>query len=242
MSQRLYLPPELIDARREEAIPLDRARSHYLANVLRLKVGARLKCFDGAGREWQAQLDGSSRRLSLILGELLQDVPAPATELVLGVGWLKGPAMDVVVQKATELNASALVVLSTERSNVKLKGDRLDNKLMHWHGILVSAAEQCGRLHLPKLSGPMTLEALLEREDGTRRVLLDPGASALDVGTVPEALTLLVGPEGGWSERERSSAASAGVTSAGLGDSVLRAETAPLAALAAVRHSWGWQR
>jgi 16S rRNA (uracil1498-N3)-methyltransferase len=242
VSQRLYLPPELLAERDRDLVTLDRTRSHYLANVLRLKAGASLKCFDGSGSEWQAQVVGSPRRLQLMLGELLREAPAAATALILAVGWLKGAAMDLVVQKATELNASAIVILNTERSNVSLKGDRLENKRAHWQGVLVSAAEQSGRLHLPALSGPMTLDALLQANDGTRRMLLDPGAPGLDVGSEPHALTLLVGPEGGWSERERRLAEASGAALAGLGEVVLRAETAPLAALAAVRHSWGWQR
>ena len=148
--------------------------------------------------------------------------------------------MDTVMQKACELGASRIVVLTTERSNGQLDTGRVDNQLRHWQRILISAAEQSGRLHLPGLIGPATLTEALT-DDATRRILLHPGAPLLDAGTEPTALTLAVGPEGGWSDAERRWARGRDVEIAGLGEVTLRAETAPLAALAAVRHSWRWR-
>ncbi len=241
MSQRLYLPAALLEgAAPGQSIGLDKAQSHYLGNVLRLKAGAAISCFNGAGTEWQAEVSNLGRRASLTLGNVQRQAPAPEHALTLAVAWLKGAAMDTVMQKACELGASRIVVLSTERSNVHLDAGRLGNKLHHWQRILISAAEQSGRLHLPGLAGPTALSEVLTNH-ATRRILLDPGAPLLDAGTEPAAMTLAVGPEGGWSDAERGWARANDVEIAGLGDVTLRAETAPLAALAAVRHSWGWR-
>jgi 16S rRNA (uracil1498-N3)-methyltransferase len=131
-------------------------------------------------------------------------------------------------------------ILRSERSNVLLDEKRTANKLNHWRQITISAAEQCGRLFVPDLGAPLSLAELLERGFDGRRLMLDLDAPLLDAGRQREALSLLVGPEGGWTDSERALARSHNIALCGLGGLTLRAETVPLAALAAVQHSWGW--
>ena len=239
MKHRLYVPPPL-DPR--HPLVLDRERAHYLTRVLRLKRGAQLLCFDGAGHAWPATLvDASSRSATLALGtpEPYQPPPQPTLHLVQGL--LKGNAMDDVVQKAVQLGATDLWPIRAERSNLPAGPERLARKLDHWQRIVESAAQQCGARHLTRLHGERTLAEFLAAPPPARLFMLDPGAPTLPL-TLPRAdLALLIGPEGGWSDEERSLAGSAGAAVHGLGDRVLRAETAPLAALAALRHGWGWQ-
>jgi len=227
----------------EVTLPAD--QSHYLCRVLRLRSGDDLRGFDGAGSEWRLTLVGADpRRATVEIGERCRFAAATATPLTLAIGWLKGDAMDRVLQKATELGASAIHPVIAERSNAVTGDDRRQQRRMaHWRKILISAAAQSERLYLPQLHDALDLSALLTQwppAEGQPRLLLDPGAPPLTIDSAPRPLALLVGPEGGWTEAERRLALGAGCTRFGLGELVLRAETAPLAALAAVRHAWRW--
>lgn len=237
MSRRIYHPPPLASGQR---LALDRERAHYLTRVLRLRRGEAVECFDGRGGAWLATLAAATgRSATLELGERIADEPAPAPPVHLIQGLLKGAAMDVVVHKAVELGATDLWPLRAERSNVP-DDARLARKFDHWQRVIESAAEQCGALHLTGLHPTITLDALLQNPPADLLVL-DPGAPVLPLSLPRAALGLVIGPEGGWSDSERESFEAAGVPRFGLGNRVLRAETAPLASLAAVRHGWNWR-
>jgi len=241
MSHRLYLGgfQDLLIA--GATLELDRQQSHYLNRVLRLKAGAELLCFDGRGAEWLASISESgNRRCTLTLHNKIREQTATQLTLTLAVSWLKGGAMDTVMQKATELGANELQILHTERSNVQLDEKRTANKLQHWRQITISAAEQCGRLFVPVISAPVALGEFLETRSSVQCLMLDLNAPLLDVGSKRKALSLLVGPEGGWTQSEKSLATRHEIPLCGLGSLTLRAETVPLAALAAIQHSWGW--
>lgn len=241
LKHRLYLP-EVCAADAELALDAD--RSHYLTRVLRLKAGAEIACFNGQGQEWLAELSTASHKHArLHVSELLRREPATEAELHLAVGWLKGGAMDTVVQKATELGASAIWPIQAERSNAgQGAADRVSGRVGHWQRVAISACEQSQRLFLPTIHQPLGLADFLTQSAPGTRLFLDPGQPPLPMNLPRGTLYLLVGPEGGWTDAERTLATTAGCTPCGLGDLVLRAETAPLAALAAVRQSWGWRR
>jgi 16S rRNA (uracil1498-N3)-methyltransferase len=149
--------------------------------------------------------------------------------------------MDLAVQKSTELGVSTITPLITERCVVRLPPQRMAKREDHWRGITISACSQCGRNLLPKLHPACSLETWLETTGETVGLLLDHRSShTLDRLQEPVAgLSLLVGPEGGLSDRERSMATDAGFTGIRLGPRVLRTETAPLAAIAAIQMLWG---
>lgn len=238
MKHRLYVPPPVDPS---NPLVLDRERAHYLTRVLRLRRGDPIMCFDGAGRSWPAILaDASPRSATLELGTAIAPAAPPAPALHLVQGLLKGSAMDDVVQKAVQLGATDLWLIRAERSNRPSGAERLARKVEHWQRIVESAAEQCGALHLTRLHGERTLAEFLETPPDARILLLDPGAPTLPVGLPKAPLAVLIGPEGGWSDPERAAAQAAGADRYGLGNRVLRAETAPLAVLAALRHGWGW--
>mgnify|MGYP001815030128 FL=1 len=244
MTHRLYLgsladedSPLGVDT----TLELNREQSHYLTRVLRLKAGANLLCFDGRGQEWEASVSNvDGKRAMVRLGAICRTGSATSLPLILAIGWLKGAAMDTVVQKDTELGVDGLQVLHAERSNVRLDEKRIANKLRHWQQIAVSASEQSNRLFVPEIPPPIAFTDLLNGTMSGRWLMLEPGADTLDAGESRSALTLLIGPEGGWSEEEKRLARAQGIEFCGLGNLTLRAETAPLAALAAVQHSWGW--
>lgn len=237
MPHRLYLPENLVTGTR---IDLDRERAHYLTRVLRLRRDEALTVFDGAGRAWSATLaDAGARSATLAIGPLLADEPPPAPAIHLVQALLKGSAMDTVIQKAVELGATDLWLLQAERSNVP-GGERAERKREHWQRVIESAAEQCGALHLTRLHPTLGLAEWLASPPAPTVLLFDPGAPALPLSLPRADVALLIGPEGGWTDAERAACEAAAVTRVGLGDRVLRAETAPLAALAALRHGWGW--
>jgi 16S rRNA (uracil1498-N3)-methyltransferase len=239
MSRRIYLEASLLPG---ATLRLDPDQSHYLTRVMRLKAGDALRCFDGSGREHAARLaEPNPRSCSIEIAEELRNAAPATVRLHLAQAWLKGQAMDLVIQKATELGVTDIWPIEAVRSNVKIDAGRAAGRLLHWRGIAKSATEQSERLFLPKVHEPRRLEALLTERPCQRLILLDPGASPLP-GALPfDSLALLVGPEGGWTQQERELAEAAGADRYGLGDLVLRAETAPIAALAAVRQSWGWR-
>ena len=239
MTQRLYLsPPVLVGADRT----LDAEDSHYLVRVMRLKPGARLRCFDGEGSEWAAHLTRANTRASTVeLGELLRYEDPFEPLLHLAQGWLKGQAMDQTVQKATELGISDFWPIAASRSNVKLDESRTRNRMRHWRRIARSATEQSERLYFPSIHAPRNLADFLVHAPCEKLLFLEPGCEPIPTSLPLQAMVLLVGPEGGWTSDECAMAKRAKADFRGMGGLVLRAETAPLAALAAVRHSWHWR-
>lgn len=247
MKHRLCLTalaePETLGAMEPgQAIPLSSEQAHYLGRVLRLKPGAAVGLFDGAGNEWTAELtELAGRTATAVIRNKREPEPSPVP-LVLVASWLKGSAMDAVVQKSVELGATAIWLLSADRSNFKADSKRRANKLAHLDRVARSAAEQCETRWLPALAEVGSLNDLLNMDRPGRTLFLDPGGAPLATAA-PEPLTVVIGPEGGWSDAERSQAGSIeGLEVTGLGPLTLRAETAPLAVLAAIRQSWGWQR
>ncbi len=237
--RRLYIPPPVDPAR---PLQLERNRAHYLTRVLRLRRGDEIECFDGTGRSWLATFtDASARSATLEPGRRLADEPEPDPRLHLVQGLLKGASMDLVVQKATELAATDLWPIMAERSNVAPDPARLQRKRDHWQRMIESAAEQCGAVHLPRLHDIRDLPAFLASPPQAELILLDPDGPPLSLHLPRTATALLIGPEGGWSGDERRQAMHRGARSFSLGERILRAETAPLVALAALRHGWGWR-
>jgi 16S rRNA (uracil1498-N3)-methyltransferase len=147
--------------------------------------------------------------------------------------------MDFAIQKSVELGVMAITPLLTERSQVRFRNGRQERRVAHWLGVLLSACEQSGRSRVPAMHPPDTLQSWLTGHHGG--LMLDHRATCTLSGLAPpgETLNMLVGPEGGLSDAERSLASNAAFTAVRLGPRVLRTETAPLAALAAVQVLWG---
>jgi 16S rRNA (uracil1498-N3)-methyltransferase len=210
--------------------------------VLRLQPGAALVLFDGRGGEFAAQVTRMGRadvRVRVLAHrEVDRELARPVT---LAIGMPANERMDTLIEKATELGAAAIVPLVCERSVLRLEGERAQKKRAHWRGVAIAAAEQCGRTRLAEVHAVTTLPAWLASLPATTdatRWLLDTGdAPALSVAARSlrqSRLLLLSGPEGGLSAGERGLALAAGFAPVSLGPRVLRADTAPLAALACV--------
>ena len=155
--------------------------------------------------------------------------------------------MDLVLQKATDLGVCRIQPLQAERSVMRLSGERLERRMAHWQGVIGSACEQCGRNTIPVLE-PLAglfpwLSALDAPDTDERRLMLAPDAARGLVETnVGRRVVLLIGAEGGLAAHEVEAAHRAGFRATRLGPRILRAETAPLAALAAIQVLWGDMR
>lgn len=224
---RLHLDATLDEGR---TLPLDARAVHHLGTVMRRAAGDRIALFNRADGEWEGVL-GALRhgRGSVVVGARLRPpAPEPGPWLVLAL--LKRDAVDIVVEKATELGAERLLPVRTDRTVVPhLNLERL-------HRIAVEAAEQCGRLTIPSIDEPVALTDLLGRWDPARPlVLAEPGATRPlgRAGLDPATAALLVGPEGGWASGELDALHRLSfVVPVSLGPRILRAETAAIAGLA----------
>ncbi len=215
--------------------------ARHLTQVLRLTPGETLRLFNGDGCDRAAQVIEVTRSgATVAVGAVGEAQPEPPLHIHLALGISRGERMDYAIQKAVELGVAAVQPLFTERSMVQLKGERLERRLGHWQGIVIGACEQSGRRRLPDLAPALPLDEWLGLA-APNTLLLDPQApQALAQWSPPgPEVTLLVGPEGGLSPRERDLAARHGVTGVRLGPRILRAETAPLAAIAVLQALWG---
>ncbi|MBA4218247.1 MAG: 16S rRNA (uracil(1498)-N(3))-methyltransferase [Proteobacteria bacterium] len=215
------------------ALPPGAARH---VQVLRLQPGDALTLFDGSGPEWQAEVTAMGRsevRVRLI--EARQAQRELARAVTLAVVMPANDRMDFLVEKATELGAAALQPLVSERSVLRLAGERADKKRAHWQGVAIAAAEQSGRsvpLHVePVMPLSAWLAALPAPGDDEWRALLSPRATQRPSPFPQPRALFLSGPEGGLSDAEEDAARARGFAGISLGPRILRADTAPLALL-----------
>jgi len=219
-------------------IELPQQAATHLTRVLRLRAGAALTLFNGQGGEYAAELLAIERGAAR--AAILQQIPLERESplrLTLLQGISRGERMDLIVQKATELGIEQLVPIAAEHGVVRLDPIQAIRRVEHWQSIAISACEQCGRNRVPHIGAVVTLARALEALPAAgARLLLDPeGAMSLASVPIAGAATVLIGPEGGWSETERRLCERAGISACRLGPRVLRTETAPLAALAALQ-------
>jgi 16S rRNA (uracil1498-N3)-methyltransferase len=213
------------------------------AQVLRLQPGSAVVLFDGRGGEHEATIARMGRgAVGVRVGAHCGVERELARAVTIAVGMPANERMDALVEKAAELGAAAIQPLVCERSVLRLQGDRALKKQQHWKGVAIAAAEQCGRTRLPQVRMVMALAAWLHELPAgpdAGRWLLDPGAAlslAQAIDALPRAAPIVVlsGPEGGLAPAEREVALAAGFVAIDLGARVLRADTAPLAVLAAL--------
>jgi 16S rRNA (uracil1498-N3)-methyltransferase len=223
-------------------IALPEAAARHAVSVLRLQVGDPLVLFNGAGGEYRASLVAVNKRESRarIIEFDAVECESPV-DITLALGISAGERMDYSLQKATELGVTAIQPLATERSVVKLAGERADKRLQHWQHVVIAACEQCGRNRVPAVAPVQKLYAYLAAVDRNKRLLmLSPDANTpLKRVTPTTAVVLLIGAEGGLAPAEHQAAQASGFEAVKLGPRVLRTETAPVAALAVLQALWG---
>jgi 16S rRNA (uracil1498-N3)-methyltransferase len=239
MLPRFYAP-SLVPGAPEIQLPPDESR--HLRRVLRLGPGDIVRVFDGRGYECEARVIRLTRE-HVCVEPLRPVTPPPESRLrlILAQGALKGDKMDIVIRDAVMLGASAVWPVSTAFTDVPRHALARDTRLERWQRIAVASAKQCGRAVVPEVAAPAPLATVLARAMDTRAMMLvEPSAAARveplakALVPAPEAVLLLVGPEGGWAAGEIATAQSAGCRLVTLGPRTLRADAAPLIALALV--------
>ena len=215
------------------------------AQVLRLQPQDPVQLFNGEGGEWSACIEQMGRKDVQV--RVLDHLPLERealNQVVLAVGMPANERMDWLVEKATELGVHRITPLMTERSVIRLTGERAEKKQAHWQAVAASASEQCGRNRVPVIGMPERLDAWLARQ--TPQEAMVHGVLSLHASTQPlnvlrqgaaasvKSWVLLNGPEGGLTDAEDAAARAKGFVALSLGERVLRAETAALAALVAL--------
>lgn len=227
-------------------LPVDEAE--HLTRVLRLSSGDRVRVFNGRGAEFEAVVDTAGREgVCLTIGSPCTPAPEPRVAVTLAQAVLKGDKMDDVVRDAVMIGVAAIHPIVTTRSEISIAALARGRRRERWERIAVSSAKQCGRAVVPSIAEPRQLNL----RDGSFPVdfpgpvfiLVEPNTSAgvglaqLD-STVPSQATLVVGPEGGWTNEELEAAAVAG-TLVTLGQRTLRADAMALVALSVMFARWG---
>lgn len=217
--------------------------AHHI-RVLRLTVGDTVTLFNGDGGEYTASLNVVDKRS--VTAEIKTFSPREAElpyAVTLAQALPEASKMDWIVEKAVELGATAIQPIAAQRCVVRLSAERATKKMEHWQSIIIAASEQSGRNRLPHLAEPAGFADWVAQRNLHHRILLTPRAqlSLSDWARhhPPQAVALLIGPEGGFTEQEENAALAQDVLALSMGSRVLRTETAGLAALAALNAVWG---
>lgn len=237
---RFYIPPPLTVG---SLLTLPEQVAHHV-HVLRLPLGATLTLFDGSGEDTIATITALEKKRVTVEIKMLQSrsVELPYA-ITLAQGLPEAAKMDWIIEKAVELGAAGIVPLTAQRCVVRLSVERAEKRAAHWQAVIVAASEQCGRNRLARLAPLVDFNSWIGQQDLHRRILLTPRAeqSLADWSRhqPPQAVTLMIGPEGGFSPDEERSAIQHGALPLAMGPRVLRTETAGLAALATLVAAWG---
>src|SRR5471032_987451 len=237
---RFYCPEPLVPGL---TVTLPEAVAHHV-QVVRLAPGDIITLFNGEGGEYSATLEQIAKRsvTALVKVHNPRDVELPYS-ITLAQALPEASKMDWIVEKAVELGVTGIQPLAAQRCVVRLAAERAEKKLAHWQGIIISASEQSGRNCLAQLAPLQDFNSWSSQQDLHKRIILTPRAeqSLADWARhqPPQAITLMVGPEGGFSEAEEKAALAAGAIGLSMGPRILRTETAGLTALATLSALWG---
>ena len=216
--------------------------AHHI-HVIRLATGSLVTLFNGEGGCYTATLTSIEKKR--ILAEIktftADEIELPYA-ITLAQALPEASKMDWIIEKAVELGAAGIQPLASQRCVTRLSAERAEKRLTHWQGIIESASEQCGRNRLAQLGQPTDFSAWVSQQDLHRRIILCPAATDSLASWArhhpAQAVTLTIGPEGGFTEQEQQLAISRGILPLSMGPRVLRTETAGLAAIATLNAAW----
>lgn len=224
------------------SVDLEPDLSHYVQRVLRLHDNDQVYLFNNSGNEYTATIVAIKRNcVSVNVTEISTEQTESPLQIHLAQVLGKGDKMDLVIQKATELGVKSIIPLYSEHTVVKIIADRVDHKLDHWQKIAIAASCQSWRNYVPTVYAPMALSKWLEQQQDQNKLILsvNPDAAHLKTLNLSGNVTVLIGPEGGFSAAELALAADQKFTAISLGPRILRTETAGVAIVACLQSLFG---
>ena len=236
MPARFYVPASYAIG---ETVVLPDKPAHHASRVLRMREGDEAVLFDGHGNEAQVRLHFYADRTEAEVLSVGQSQTESPRHITLIQALVSQEKLDWILEKATELGVSKLVIVPAERSVTKLDAKRLEKRLSQWKNTVQSACEQCARSLIPNVQYCDQLQIALIENKSERNLVLAPAAQKSFYLGNSLSVTFAVGPEGGFSAQEIELANTLGYESALLGPRVLRTETAGLAALAVAQSQCG---
>lgn len=242
--RRLYLPPETL---RPGTLTIAGDSHHYIGRVVRARAGDRIVLFDGQGHQADAEIIAiDTDRATLRVADIRTADP-PACPITVALPLIKGERMDACVQKLVELGVAAIAPVLTERTVVRVTGPRARKRRQRYRDIAIGAARQSQRAFVPDIATIVTLPELLRtRRPASHECLQlvlapdvhgpgEPLRQAL-TGPPPAAVCVLIGPEGGLTDAEVQAAQASGFRPVALGPHILRADTAAIAGVVAIKY------
>ena len=226
-----------------EQVTLPDTVAHH-CHVLRLNPGDTIVLFNGTGGSYVASLTSIDKKRAAAEVKTFDssEVELPYA-ITLAQALPESSKMDWIIEKAIELGAAGIQPLAAQRCVMRLSGERAEKRRLHWQGVIESASEQCGRNRLAQLGEVSDFKQWIAQQDMHKRLFLSPRADHSLADWVKhhpaQALTIMIGPEGGFSEQEEQLALQHGAIGLSMGSRVLRTETAGLAALASITALWG---
>lgn len=215
--------------------------AHYITRVLRLKSGQDLILFNGSGSEWDAQIMKATKRqvdVKLLSKHSINSESPLNITLLQSIS--RSQRMDFVMQKATELGVKNIIPMTSQNTVVRLNESNVENKMKHWQKIIISAAEQSGRVKLPVVRNPKIFsQELLNEFKSPQSYFLDTTGEDSFSSTKISRTTLVVGPEGGFTKSEKTTAIECGYKIVKTGPRLLRSETAPIMAISILQYLYG---
>ncbi|MCJ8311887.1 MAG: 16S rRNA (uracil(1498)-N(3))-methyltransferase [Saccharospirillaceae bacterium] len=235
---RIYIDTQI---NLDQILNLAKAPSHYLGSVLRMKEHDQVRVFNGDGGYYQCAVQFANKKnVSLNILQFFDESRESNLQTHIGLGMSLGDRMEYAIQKASELGVSQITPLITSRSELKLKGEKLQKKLNRWQQVAISSCEQNGRNVVPTINTPMLIEQFVELEqDSCKLVLHHRDATNIKDIEQNQNVCALIGPEGGLTQDEINLAIKHGFTATTLGPRILRTETAPVVLLSVLQTLWG---
>jgi 16S rRNA (uracil1498-N3)-methyltransferase len=246
VSHHRFFAPALDPGDATVALPRDEAE--HLTRVLRLGVGDRVAVFDGRGHEFLARVASVVRRdVRLEILSRVEPAAESGVAVTLAQAVLKADKMDEVVRDAVMLGVAAVQPIVSKRTEVTVAALLRGARVERWRRVALASVKQSRRAVMPDIRVPLTLETFLDEPPAALRVMLVEPAATADVEPLsalqgprpPADATVLVGPEGGWTDAECAGARARGVRLVTLGHRTLRADAVPVAALSVLQFLWG---
>ena len=233
----LFLPPSAFSS---SEIIIENEQAHYLTNVLRLQKGQNITLFDGCGNRYHARCVSFTKKevRLIVMSTEKVDSLSPSLSIILAQAVIKSSKMDLIIEKATELGVNKIIPLITERTQIRQTG-----RLTRWNTIARSAAQQSSRAFIPHILSPQSFKDFLLND--YKGIVLWEKESSRNFKRIlksfhsHDTLTLVIGPEGGFTDKEVEMAQTHSLTVTSFGPRILRTETAAISALSIVQYELG---